>query len=487
MSKPNVPDTDRLFDEIAGKLNELSGNKPVESPGERFEKLQAQLKRSQEDWKQAQTNLHERMQNFEQFSNSQNELGQEISRLSKLLEQERANNSRTSGDLAKALELNLKLQFDIEEVRTKAGQLVAEERKHNQFLVEKNRTLAAELELSQAMNQEVRLEFGKAREKFLQDQNNWTEEKNSLQAQLKTQSEEFEAANMRIDEVEDLSRRQVTDIVQKTDELYRQSEEIRALTETLRGFEEHAAMQNESMRQLTSTAERKLVELKLALDKKIIESNDYYGHLQQALTQVNILKQENAALKEYIQKLSQLHQPNAAFGPSSNNGSSASAVNSSSQVSAPVQNSAPTPATHPAPLQTSHPTSLSATVNQPAATLTPPIATAAPAPAPEVAAPVAPSYGSPMTASAAFVPSNQPAPQPQASPAPAWMTTVQVTQPNRPQPPPKPMNPQRADSPQPTQNMAAPANSQTDSTATAVRTGPPPKPRPPFPKAAGNT
>ena len=39
-----VPDTERLFDEIAGKLNELSTRGGSESAADRFERLQGQLK-----------------------------------------------------------------------------------------------------------------------------------------------------------------------------------------------------------------------------------------------------------------------------------------------------------------------------------------------------------------------------------------------------------------------------------------------------------
>lgn len=478
MSKPNVPDTDRLFDEIAGKLNELSGNKVSETPAERFEKLQAQLKKSQEDWKNAQSQMQERMQNFEQFSNSQNELTQEMRRSASLLEQERVNNSKTASDLAKALELNLKLQFDIEEIRTKAGQLVAEERKHNQFLVEKNRNLSTELELSQAMNQEVRLELGKAREKFLQDQNRWTEEKNDLQAQMKTQAEEFEAANMKIDELEQIVQHRDVEINVKAEEIRRQSEEMRALMDTLKGFEEHANMQNETMRALTATAEKKLVELKLALDKKIIESNDYYSHLQQALAQIQILRQENGALKEYITKLQSLHQGQSSVLPAP---SSATPFVGTSVVS---ENTNPglaslSPATTPPPkpaapvMATEAP---AAPQPQPAAP-TSPAATAFPAAAATASTPQAPtSFGSPMTvpSTPAFVANSTPAPAPNTTPAPAWMANAGAPPPKPQAPPPKPAAPgmpPKPGAPQPGAPQAAADGAPT----------PPPKPRPPFP------
>jgi hypothetical protein len=466
MSKPNVPDTDRLFDEIAGKLNELSGNKPSESPAERFEKLQSQLKKSQEDWKQAQNQMQERMQNFEQFSNSQNELSQEMRRSASLLEQERQNNSKTSGDLAKALELNLKLQFDIEEVRTKASQLVAEERKHNQFLVEKNRNLATELELSQAMNQEVRLELGKAREKFLQDQNHWTEEKNGYQMQMKHQAEEIELAAVKADEQDQILHHRDIEIAAKAEELNRQSEEIHALMDTLKGFEEHANMQSESMRQLTSTAERKLVELKLALDKKIIESNDYYSHLQQALAQIQILRQENGALKEYINKLAALHQSQAAHTPAP----MTSNPFASSQQNQPQSQTHVNTATH-----FGETTSPGFQIPQTTAPFQPqpqPVMPAAAAPQP--VAPQAPtSFGSPMTipSTPAFMATSTPAPSPTGTPAPAWMPSsalpTQASPPSRPAFPPKP---------------AAPVPQNADAAGASVSGATsPPKPRPPFP------
>jgi regulator of replication initiation timing len=59
-------------------------------------------------------------------------------------------------------------------------------------------------------------------------------------------------------------------------------------------------------------AEKKIVELKMGLDKKMAEAQDYYSHLQQALSQVSILRQENSALKDYISKLTNLHQQTQA-------------------------------------------------------------------------------------------------------------------------------------------------------------------------------
>lgn len=308
MSKP---DHERLFDEICGKLNELSGQR-FETSGERWpdrlERLQHQLKKTQEDWKSAQAEIQERMRTFETYSVAQGEMSQEIKRLSETLEQERQNNGKLSADLAKALELNLKLQFDIEEIRAKASQMVAEERKHNQFLLEKNKSLTSEIELAQALNQDLRLELAKAREKFQADLSEAQEEKNDLEQKLKESREQTEAAQLRFDEMEAMVRRKETELGERDEELKKATEEINELNETVKGYENHLNQQQDLIKQLTATAEQKLVELKLALDRKVIESNDYYSHLQQALTQIQVLRQENTALKEYVTKITALHQ-----------------------------------------------------------------------------------------------------------------------------------------------------------------------------------
>lgn len=310
MSK-SVPEHERLFDEICGKLNELSGQraeKPLDLWPDKIERLQSQLKKSQEDWKSAQLQLQERMRSFESFANTPVENSHEFKRMTDLLEQERQNNSKVSADLAKALELNLKLQFDIEEIRTRATQMVAEERKHNQFLLEKNRGLSTEIELANAMNQEVRLELAKAREKYKADHALLEEEKHALDRQLTESKELNEQSQLRFDELAALVSRKDIEISEREVELSRRSEEIASLTETTKGYEGHVNQQNDLIKQLTNAAEQKMMELKLALDRKVIESNDYYSHLQQALTQIQLLKQENSALKEYVAKITALHQ-----------------------------------------------------------------------------------------------------------------------------------------------------------------------------------
>jgi len=306
-------DHEKLFNEICHKLNELSqidskANaesllqtnaiqselKSEEKYKEKIEKMQAQLKKSQDELRQVQFDVQEKIMSMESLSFTNNDLHREVKRLTEQLEQERINNSKISTDLAKSLEMNLRLQFEIEEIRTKANQSLNEEKKHNSFLIEKNKTLTHELDLSQAIGNEARLELAKAKDKFLLEQNQWAQDKKTLDQLCEDQKASIEEKQLLIEKMQN-------DIQSKRDE-------IQKISDSINEFENHSSQQQELMKNLSEVAEKKLIELKLALDKKTIECQDYYSHLQQALTQINIFRQENTALKDYISKLAQLHQ-----------------------------------------------------------------------------------------------------------------------------------------------------------------------------------
>jgi hypothetical protein len=76
----------------------------------------------------------------------------------------------------------------------------------------------------------------------------------------------------------------------------------------LEALEDHAQKQSDVLKNLSEVAENKLVELKMALDKKTAESQDAFSQLQQVMSQIQVLRQENSALKEYINKMSALYQ-----------------------------------------------------------------------------------------------------------------------------------------------------------------------------------
>lgn len=247
--RESSPKVEYLFTEITEKLNELTrwdlakseAQMEVMNWSERLSEMHKKLTHTQSE-------LEEKMKAFDNLAFSPNDLQLEIKRLSDQLEAERGNNGKLGSDLAKSLELNLKLQFEIEEVRAKAQQILNEEKSHNQYLNDKSNKMRQELDLLDAVAKDSKLELSKAKDK------------------------------------------------------------IKELEGSLENFEKHIQSQQTMIENLTQVAEKKLVELKLALDKKSVESQDYYSHLQQALTQIQVLKQENTAMKDYISKLNQLTQ-----------------------------------------------------------------------------------------------------------------------------------------------------------------------------------
>lgn len=278
-----LPDHEKLFDEICGKLNELSHRTDSYNSADRLEKMHSHLKKSQEELKSAQQEIYDKIKSLDHLSFSQSELGRDVKKLTEQLDSERMASSKLSTDLAKSLELNLKLQFEIEEVRSKMSQALSEEKKHNQYLMEKNKTLTHELDLAQALCNETKIELSKA--------------KDCIQNQTATIDEHIHNVDQRDQLIQQL----------KT-ELESRAEEIKNLTDSLAEFEAHSRSQADVLKNLTEVAEKKLVELKMSLDRKAIESQDYYSHLQQSMSQVAVLRQENTALKDYIHKLTSLHQ-----------------------------------------------------------------------------------------------------------------------------------------------------------------------------------
>ena len=299
--KNHAPKHELLFDEICGKLNELThktdDDKDQERWSERLQKMQQNLRLSQEELKATQSEIQDKIKSLDSMNFLQNDLTQETQKWRDQLDQERTVNSKLSTDLAKSLELNLKLQFEIEEIRSKASNVVQEERKLNQFLNDKNRALTDELDLAQALQNETRLELNKAKDCFSSEQRNWNQEKIHFENHIKELELEVDTRSL---QVEELTLREKS-----------KNEEIQELNQTLEKFEDYVEQQNGNMKNLSGVAEKKLIELKLALDKKIIESQGYYSHIQQALTQIQVLRQENTALKEYIGKLTSLNQMRA--------------------------------------------------------------------------------------------------------------------------------------------------------------------------------
>jgi chromosome segregation ATPase len=248
--------------------------------------MQANLQKSQEELKTAQSEIQEKIKSLDHHTIEQSDIGKEMKRLSDQVEQERMASSKLSTDLAKSLELNLKLQFEIEEVRSKMSQALNEEKKHNQYLADKNKGLTHELDLAEAHASDSKMELSKAKDRISKLQNEVQEHLNAV-----NQRDQF--------------------LEQMKNDLETRFEEIQNLTKSLEAFEAHSRAQAEVLKNLSTAAENKMVELKMALDKKNIECQDYYSHLQQSMSQVAVLRQENSALKDYISKISSLQQQSA--------------------------------------------------------------------------------------------------------------------------------------------------------------------------------
>lgn len=245
---------EKLFDEISTKLQELSHHSEVQSPM-RADQLQTQLRQFQSDLLETQSEFRLKIKNLESMATGSTDSQQKLKVLTEQLQQERNLNTKLNSDLAGSLEMNLKLQLEIQEVRARFMQWQVSEKKHTQSLQEKIKSLQQDLELQEALKDETMIEFEKAKSLWQSEQ------------------EGFSASLVEI--------------------------------------QESAKQQSDQMNDYVTAAEAKIADLKNILDKKSIESQDYYNHLQQALTQLQIFQQENLQLKSYIQKMNSFFEQRA--------------------------------------------------------------------------------------------------------------------------------------------------------------------------------
>jgi len=217
-------------------------------------------------------------------------LQNELEKVTEQLANERAQNSKLSADLSRSLELNLKLQFEVEEIRLRANQLLKEEQALTCNLQDKLKKSDHELELANAVNCDLRVELCRARDSYQTEIDKRTSEKQTLLDQINNLTEVLgqsdRSKNLLEQAIEDLRR----------DKQY--------LSCSLEEYKKHAEEQNQVLNTMSELAQAKMLEVQAALHKKSAESRDHQSHLQQALAQIDILKQENITLKEYFAKLS---------------------------------------------------------------------------------------------------------------------------------------------------------------------------------------
>jgi predicted nucleic acid-binding Zn-ribbon protein len=302
------PEHERLFDEICNKLNELSHKSNIGpdlglegTRQQMLEKMQGQIRRFQSDLEGAQDELRDKIKNLENVQYQQNDMGTQMRLLSEQLNQERNTNTKLNTDLAKSLELSLQLQLEIQGLKARSQQVHIEEKKYNQSLLEKLKGLQNEVELHKALKDETDLELDKAKASFMQQQESWQGEKSQLQIQIQ------EAVSQK-DQISLLLGQMNEQINEKNQQIAALNEEIQNVSGSFEELEQSAQKQTLVLKNLMETAETKIVEMKMALDRKSLECQDYYSHLQQSLTQAGILKSENANLKDHIEKINQYVQ-----------------------------------------------------------------------------------------------------------------------------------------------------------------------------------
>lgn len=300
----SIPEHEKIFDEICNKLSELSthhqGEEPM-PPQPRYEQMQVQMKKFHTELKGSQEELREKIKSLENVSYGPETLDEQSKQLADQLSAERANNTRLSGDLAKSLELSLQLQLEIQGLKARSLQMQGEEKKYSQSLFEKNKQLQRDLELNHALKDETALELVKAKNAFAKEQELWEGQRELFEEQIQTLKTEKHELHHTIDELKAVLEGRDQTIASL-------HQEIEKISNSFSEVEASAQQQNDVLKNLMSVAESKIIEMKLALDKKALEAQDYYSHLQQALTHLGVLKQENAALKEYVSKLNYYHQ-----------------------------------------------------------------------------------------------------------------------------------------------------------------------------------
>lgn len=255
----NIPEHEKIFNEICHKLNELSQDEDQKSSKDRvvqLDKMQNQLKNFQIELVSNHEDMKLKIDSLEKMTTSNSDLTVKVKELTDLLNQERSHNSKLSTDLARSLDLSLKLQLEIQEIKTKAIQAQMDDRK--QYLEN---------------YESIQFDFQKEKGRLL-DMNQ------GLANESKQKEEQIEMLSGRINELET------------------------GMTE----IEGTSQEQAETIKHLMTVAENKIVELKLESDRIQSELDNVSGQFEQSRTQTEILRKENTALKDYINKMTAFQQ-----------------------------------------------------------------------------------------------------------------------------------------------------------------------------------
>ncbi len=249
-----MPEHEKIFNEICTKLNELSqveDSKSAKDKVAQLEKMQNQIKSFQYDLMATHEDMQLKIHTLEQMTTSNSDLSVRVQELTDLLNQERGINSKLSTDLAKSLDLSLRLQLEIQEIKSRSLQAQLEDRK--QYLEN----------------------FESMKLKLTKEKSNVQELNTELTVELKAKQSHIE------------------DLTQK----------INDLEAGMQDLGESKIEQEDTIKHLVSVAENKIVELKLALDRKTSDLDNSQGQLNQMKIQTELHKNENVSLKDYINKM----------------------------------------------------------------------------------------------------------------------------------------------------------------------------------------
>lgn len=260
MENSNLPEHEKIFNEISQKLNALSQDEDSKNNSKervvQIEKMQNQLKNFQFDLMSNHEEMKLKIETLEKMTTSNSDLTLKVKELTDLLNQERQHNSKLSTDLARSLDLSLKLQLEIQETKTKAIQAQMEERK-------------------------VQLEnIERIQKNYLAEKTALLQANDELLVDIQEKEKQIDELNLKISELE----KSLSDIQLTSQE------------------------QAETIKHLMTVAENKIVELKLDADRQKADYENLMGQHKQVQTQIEILKQENYALKDYINKMTQFQQ-----------------------------------------------------------------------------------------------------------------------------------------------------------------------------------
>ncbi len=254
MEMTQMPEHEKIFNEICNKLNELSQVEETKSSKDRvaqLEKMHNQIKNFQYDLLATHEDMQLKIHTLQQMTTSNSDLNVRVQELTELLNQERNHNSKLSTDLAKSLDLSLKLQLEIQEIKTRALQAQNEDRKIHQD------------------------NYDMMKQRMTREKSDLLQTNEDLLSDLKTKEAQVEELNLKINELE----------------------------VGMGELDKTTVEQGDTIKHLMSVAENKIVELKLSLDRAQNDLSNVNGELTQVKTQVDLYKQENYSLKDYINKM----------------------------------------------------------------------------------------------------------------------------------------------------------------------------------------